>query len=130
MLYTKFYIYHYEAANANAVRTRQYSVLFNLYDHFQFVHPNVPFDQVRPQLQPQKRSADFLHPGKPTGYDPIVYNNTITPDCIRELYEFAGFQADPNSGANLGIFGLLHNYAQFDDLGSFLGDFALSTEAP
>jgi tripeptidyl-peptidase-1 len=116
MLYTKFYIYHNEAANANAVRTRQYSVPFNLYDHVHFVHPNVHFDQVRPQLQPQrKRSAASLHPGKPAGYDPILCNNTIAPDCIRGLYEFKGFQADPNSGANPGIFGLLHNYTQFDD---------------
>lgn len=103
MLDTKFYVYHNKAANATAIRTMQYSVPPTIHNDIDMIYPTVHFDETRQRLQRvKKRTAS---PTSHRGYNMTLCSNSITPDCIRGLYDFADFQASPNSRARLGIYG-------------------------
>lgn len=51
-------------------------------------------------------------------------NKTITPDCLRALYQIDDYQAIPNVGSLFGVCGYLEEYAKYDDLKTFLAKYA------
>lgn len=55
-------------------------------------------------------------------------NQTITPDCLRALYNVDDYEAIPNVGSLFGVCGYLEEYAKFDDLATFLTKYASYAE--
>jgi len=51
-------------------------------------------------------------------------NSTITPSCLRALYDVGNYEADPSCGSLFGVCGYLKEYAKYDDLEIFLEEYA------
>ena len=54
------------------------------------------------------------------GLNATFCNTTITPTCLRELYNIGKFQGSLKNGNLLGICGYLEEYAKYDDLEQFV----------
>ncbi|OKL56859.1 Tripeptidyl-peptidase sed3 [Talaromyces atroroseus] len=118
MLNTTFYIYHDEAQTTFRVRTLEYSVPREVYQHVQLIQPTTHFgrNKAHKSLVLNQKELELG-----IGVD---CNTSITPDCLRELYKLGDFEASPDSRNKLGISGYLEQYARYDDLEVFLEEFA------
>ncbi|KAI9813573.1 MAG: vesicle formation at the endoplasmic reticulum [Pycnora praestabilis] len=127
ILDTKFYYYRNEINKVERIRTLHYSVPLHLHRHINMIQPTTRFGQVRAArstVLDSARMEDTNDYYGNSGLNVTFCNNTITPTCIKELYNIKNFTADPNNGNKLGICGYLKEYAKYDDLHNFLEEFA------
>ncbi|KAF2458520.1 tripeptidyl-peptidase-like protein [Lineolata rhizophorae] len=107
------------------VRTLAYGVPEELRQHVRMVQPTTRFVQVRAQRSSVLdetvlgafRSANVL-----ADVDPSC-NQTITPQCLRDLYNIGDFEPDPSVDMVLGVNGFLKQYARYDDLEMFAEEY-------
>ena len=128
LLSTKFYNYHNTYANMHAIRTLQYSLPEDLHDYVQMVQPTIRFGQMRPQRSTIKKTevlnsaaeiAEIVGP-----FNATSCNTTLTPTCLRELYNVGNYTADPTLPNKLGIAGYLMEYARYADFEAFKARYA------
>ncbi|KAL9114174.1 MAG: hypothetical protein Q9227_001946 [Pyrenula ochraceoflavens] len=126
MLNTKFWYFHHTRAGASRIRTLQYSIPKSLHGYVQMIQPTTRFGQLKVQRDTISEIKDIsnLPAANGTGYDPALCNTTITPDCLRGLYQIGDFRADPNVGNRLGISGYLNQFAQYAEFNSFISTYA------
>lgn len=120
MLNTTFHIYHDEAKTIFRVRTLEYSVPSEVYQHIQLIQPTTHFGRNKAHkslILDQK----LIEGGTEVDLD---CNTTVTPDCLRELYKLGDYKASPDPRNKFGISGYLEQYARYDDLEAFLEQFA------
>lgn len=127
--------YIYEGTDKPVLRTTQYYVPDALADAIDFIHPISNFMQpVRSAgsqikwlneteyAQLQKRAGpggSGMSPGSPP-----PCSDVMTPDCIRELYNFYYTTPDEESSVTLGVAGFLGEYANYRDSDKFLQEHA------
>jgi tripeptidyl-peptidase I len=124
MLKTHFYYFHNKYANVKRIRTLQYSIPQSLRAHVQMIQPTTRFGQLRPQMSMVMDSVIASSKDHPDGYNATFCNTTITPACLRGLYQLDDFLADPDVGNSLGISGYLEQYAQYAELTRFVNEYA------
>jgi tripeptidyl-peptidase I len=124
MLKTHFYYFHNKNAGIKRIRTLQYSIPQALHGYVQMIQPTTRFGQIRPQASMVMGSVKAESKYHPSGYNVSFCNTTITPDCIRGLYQLDDFLADPYVGNSLGISGYLEQYAQYAELQKFVNSYA------
>jgi tripeptidyl-peptidase-1 len=125
MLNTKFHSYQNQnKKSVIKIRTLEYSIPEELFQYVDLVQPTTRFAQI-------KAEASTLHDYRVLGsvgsVAPSVVvdcNLTITPTCLRDLYNINGFTPDPKKGGFIGISGFLEEYAQFGDLQQWIPDYA------
>ncbi|KAI9860422.1 MAG: vesicle formation at the endoplasmic reticulum [Trichoglossum hirsutum] len=131
ILNTDFFTYRNSVNKVEKIRTLRYSVPKNLHQAIVMIQPTTRFGQIRPL-----RSSPFVKdlfgdadgiaksdlPSSSLNFTSC--NTTITPSCLRKLYNVGDFEADPNNGNKLGICGYLDQYAKFDALKVFLSEYA------
>jgi tripeptidyl-peptidase-1 len=131
---TKFYYFHSSMNNERHIRTLQYSVPQTVRPFIQMIQPTIRFGQLKAQgtsvfkVVDANESEDYAteyqlyHNG---GLNATFCNTTITPDCLRALYNIGDHKAfDGDNGNKLGINGFLKEYAKYDDLAQFLKTYA------
>ena len=96
------------------------------------IQPTTRFDQMRTQRSMAFRldegeEIDVAALSNPTagalpggGVNATFCNTTITPTCLRELYNVGKFQGSLKNGNLLGICGYLEEYAKYADLEQFV----------
>jgi tripeptidyl-peptidase-1 len=110
------------------IRALKYSVPQEVREHIDMIQPTTRFGQLRPQFS-------FVHDKEVIGdvNDVSVAsiaavnatcNTSITPQCLKDLYNFADFKADPNVSTLIGVNGFLEQYARFKDFADFARLFA------
>lgn len=124
MLNTHFYYYHNKDADIRKIRTLQYSIPPALHGYVQMIQPTTRFGQLRPQGSMVLDSIQAKTKYHPSGYNATFCNTTITPDCLRGLYQLDNFLADPDVGNSFGISGFLEQYAQHAELERFVDEYA------
>ncbi len=124
MLKTHFYYFHNKNAGIKRIRTLQYSIPQALHGYVQMVQPTTRFGQLRPQTSMVMDSIKAESKYHPAGYNTTFCNTTVTPDCLRGLYQIDDFLADPDVGNSLGISGYLEQYAQYAELQRFVKEYA------
>jgi tripeptidyl-peptidase I len=124
MLDTRFYFYHNRNAGIKRIRTLQYSIPQALHGTVQMIQPTTRFGQLRPQLSMVMGSVSADSDDHPSGYNATFCNTTVTPDCLRGLYQLDDFEADPDVGNSLGISGYLEQFAQSAELQQFVNSYA------
>ncbi|ERF71269.1 hypothetical protein EPUS_05321 [Endocarpon pusillum Z07020] len=124
MLNTHFYYFQNKDAGIQRIRTLQYSIPLALHGYVQMIQPTTRFGQLRPQVSMVMDSFKAESEYHPSGYNATFCNYTVTPDCLRGLYQLDGFLADPNVGNSLGISGFLDQYAQYAELERFVNEYA------
>ncbi|KAI9784284.1 MAG: vesicle formation at the endoplasmic reticulum [Geoglossum umbratile] len=131
ILNASFHTYSNSINRQTKIRTLRYSVPKNLHQAIIMIQPTTRFGQIRPQ-----NSFALSHgilggassapepAGQTIGFDFLACNTTITPRCLQELYNVKDVKADPNNGNKFGIAGFLNQYAKFDELQTFLSEYA------
>lgn len=124
MLDTEFYYFNNDNDHVSIIRTTAYSLPISLHDKIYMIQPTTRFGSMSPQFNSIIGSEKAVTPPQAHGYDPVRCNTTITPDCIRGLYQLGNFAGNPSVGNSLGISGYLEQYASYSDLNLFAGTYA------
>ncbi|KAF2840230.1 tripeptidyl-peptidase-like protein [Patellaria atrata CBS 101060] len=123
MMDTTFNIYESSIRkNLRKVRTLHYSIPGKLHKYIDLIQPTTRFQHITPQ-------REFILGHDVLGMAGAVNvsascNTTITPTCLRDLYNVKGFTPSANSSGFLGVNGFLEQYARYEDLALFLRDYA------
>jgi len=109
ILRTKFYYYTSLLNNIERIRTLQYSIPKKLHQYIQMIQPTTRFGQMRGErslvidhyeaaTSSQKEHDNGIDSSR---FDATFCNTTITPTCLKALYNYGNFQPDPNNGMSL-----------------------------
>ncbi|KAG8529478.1 uncharacterized protein KY384_006115 [Bacidia gigantensis] len=130
ILHTKFYYYHNKAADIDRIRTLQYSVPPNVHQYVQMIQPTTRFGQMQPEKSTVYEhfvigdSAKQLNQYQSPNLNVTLCNTTITPQCLRDLYQIGDARGSAENGGSIGIAGYLKEYAKFDDFRAFTEEYA------
>ena len=106
------------------IRTLRYSVPLEIRPHIDMIQPTTVFAQFRPDNDPTPLSLIDWEPN--TNANLTRCNVTITPPCLRELYNITTKDTHSSNSTNdfLGVTGYLEQYARYEDLASFMRQYA------
>lgn len=122
MLGTTFNTYQNDIRrDVKRVRSLSYSVPKSVRGHIDMIQPTTRFGQIKAE-----RSNVLSQEAAPFSVAAVnaTCNNTITPSCLRDLYNFANYEIDPKGSVKLGVNGFLEEYARYTDLRQFTSTFA------
>ena len=121
MLSAKYNIYRHTTSGEEVVRTLSYSLPEGLHDHIDMISPCTYFGTLR-----SMKVTSFL---QPTIHDKVQdtssvlegtlapsCNTTITPACLRALYNTSGYVPVSTKVNELAIAGYLNQFANYADL--------------
>lgn len=124
MLGAKYNVYHHPVSSQRVVRTMSYSLPRELHAHVDLVAPTTYFGTLR-----SMRSTSFLQPDiKPieeaaatpdfsiNAVVPASCGTTITPACLRALYNTSTYTPTATGTNKLGVAGYLQEFANRADL--------------
>jgi tripeptidyl-peptidase I len=124
ILNTRFYYFHNSNIGIKRIRTLRYSIPQALHGYLQMIQPTTRFGQPHAQMSmimdPMKAGSRY----HPSGYNSTFCNTTVTPECLRGLYQLDDFLADPDVCNSLGISGYLEQSAQHAELQKFVNEYA------
>ncbi|KAF2745280.1 tripeptidyl-peptidase-like protein [Sporormia fimetaria CBS 119925] len=107
------------------IRALQYSVPAHVREHIDIIQPTTRFGQMRPQFS-QIHDVEVLYPEVNAKHAPVklgpvnaTCNRQITPQCLKDLYNFGSFKADSSVPTFIGVSGFLEQYARFKDFAQF-----------
>lgn len=130
MLGTNYEVYDNAQTGESIVRTTSYSLPTILHPHVDVVTPTTHFSNMRRMKATSHRSSNTVIEPVPTSltFDrngvaavPASCARTITPTCLRALYNTTGF-TPTGELSTLGITGYLEEFANFADLQTFFKD--------
>ena len=112
------------------IRTLGYSVPKDLREHIDMIQPTTRFGQIRPQFSLVHDKEIIGDVSEVMSATVAAVNATcsssITPQCLKDLYNFADYKADANVSDFIGVNGFLEEYARFKDFADFAKLFAPS----
>jgi tripeptidyl-peptidase-1 len=124
LLDTKYAVYYHNASDSHIVRTTKYSIPSILLGHVDVVAPTTYFGTIK-----SMRATSFIQPSVPApaepeeatieGTVPSSCSSTITPACLRALYNTVNYVPAATSKNTLGVAGYLQEYANKADLQTF-----------
>ncbi|KAF2091895.1 tripeptidyl-peptidase-like protein [Saccharata proteae CBS 121410] len=123
LMATKFQVYQSSIRKSvEKIRTLQYYVPQELHEHITMIQPTTRFAQIRPERSSvlTKQKIGHAH----TGLNVTACNATITPTCLKELYNIKGYEPSPGACDFLGVNGFLEEYARYADLKTFEAEYA------
>ena len=127
LLSTEFH--QFRGDNLTVIRTLQYSVPLKLRSLIKMIQPTTRFGQPRPQakLLLETREEDDTPLQIPFGvqtllttYNASFCNTTITPACIRGIYNMGDFHADPKGNTLMGVSGYIEEGVYLQDVKDFI----------
>lgn len=130
MLNTTFFnfVQTNDKSQTKYIRTLQYSLPSYVFSHISMIHPTTRFHQIRAERNTVFRTEALVEEVSSAEQSTTVIaascNSTITPSCLRALYNIGDHYATPVKGSLFGVLGFLEQYAKFDALESFLSTLA------
>jgi tripeptidyl-peptidase-1 len=122
MLNTTFYYFaHHSNSRGKLLRTLQYSIPENLINHITMIQSTTRFGQIK------AHNSQLFRVGPASSVsDPVdaACNTTMTPSCLRDLYNIGNYTAKPDPKSRFGVCGYLNQYAKYDALDIFLQKYA------
>ncbi|KAI9647821.1 Tripeptidyl-peptidase sed2 [Ciborinia camelliae] len=123
MLNTTFHYYvHRDKKISKQIRTLQYSVPKEVSSHVTMIQPTTRFGQMRAERS-QIFREEFGAAALPS-LNTTACNATITPQCLRDLYNIGNYTAKANPKSRLGVAGYLNQWAKYDAFEGFLEKYA------
>ena len=120
MLGTKYNVYHHPKSSEYVVRTMGYSLPRALHGHVDVVAPTTYFGTMRSMratnhIQPEIKPlvSDVETKGENTL---ATCGSTVTPSCLKTLYNLTTYTPAATSQNILGVVGYLGEYANYADL--------------
>ncbi|KAI0705250.1 peptidase S8/S53 domain-containing protein [Cytidiella melzeri] len=140
MLNATYEIYHHDGTSESIVRTLSYSLPADLHAHVRVITPTTYFGTMRSMrktsfLQPQikpidndiETAAQLTGPGS-LATVPSSCATTITPACLRALYNTTTYVPKATNVNKLGVAGYLEEFANNADLQTFFSKFRTDAE--
>ena len=135
MLSAKYNIYRHTTSGEEVVRTLSYSLPKELHDHIDVISPCTYFGTIR-SMRVTSSLHSTLHdivqdtPSASEGTLAPSCNTTITPSCLRALYNTSSYVPVSTNVNKLAIAGYLDNFASYADLqvGNLLQELLSVTE--
>lgn len=132
MLGAKYEVYAHEESGESVVRTMGYSLPQSLHGHIDVVTPTTYFGSMRSKrstskIVPDRKIIDdgfriAIRPGSDITV-PSSCGSSITPSCLRALYNSSTYVPAATSKNSLGIAGYLDEYANDADLKTFVSKY-------
>ncbi|KZO94442.1 subtilisin-like protein [Calocera viscosa TUFC12733] len=121
LLNTEYHVFRHTPSGDYLVRALQYSLPAHLHAHIDVIQPSTTFAR----LQPKRRSlhGERISLGSSAAAIPTSCNSTITPACLKEIYNVGTYTPSATSGNILGIAGYLEEWANINDTNWFLQTF-------
>ena len=126
MLDAKYSVYHKPSEDVYLVRTTSYALPAVLQEHVNVIAPTTHFGQMRPMRATSSSSPSSLAISQDeaknqlnalsSGQVPSSCNTTITPACLKALYNTVGYVPQATKVNKLGIAGYLNEFANDADL--------------
>ncbi|KAF9077948.1 subtilisin-like protein [Rhodocollybia butyracea] len=124
MLNTTYHVYAHTETDETIVRTLEYSLPSHLHDHINLVSPTTYFGTTRGLKLTSFVKSSVAIPSLSNNVTPSSScNRTITPTCLQDLYNTAGYVPTEIKINRLGITGYLEQFASRADLASFVEQF-------
>ncbi|TFK52035.1 subtilisin-like protein [Heliocybe sulcata] len=131
MLGTKYNVYQHDGTYDTVVRTLSYSLPSVLHEHIQVITPTTYFGTIKSMKATSFRETDlptvdaddFQNELGSLATVPSSCGSTITPSCLRTLYNTSSYTPQATSTNKLGVSGYLNEYATHSDLRTFLQRF-------
>ncbi|KAH0372810.1 subtilisin-like protein, partial [Aureobasidium melanogenum] len=123
MMNASFNRYREDTGRGIIIRTQQYSLPDEVARHVDMVAPTTQFPRV---FRPRKPGSVHLDQTLPKSIDSNDCNSTITPECLRKLYNLPMTSTLKNTSAHghIGIAGFLAEYPHQRDFDLFAETFA------
>ena len=108
---------NYQKGDEIKLRTTQYSVPDDLAQHVDLINPTTFFGSITanaPMIHmehSEKRQATVTQPNVPA-----ACSQTLTPSCIKGLYNVGNYKASPNTISKVGFSAFLNQSALYTDL--------------
>ncbi|KAK7031632.1 subtilisin-like protein [Favolaschia claudopus] len=129
MLDTKYGVYHHPASGSSVVRTMEYSLPAELHSHIDVITPTTYFGTFH-----SMRSTSFIETKPASLVDdaasfaaeisplavPASCGSTVTPACLRAMYNTTNYVPKATATNKLGVAGYLDEFA--NDAGEFRTD--------
>ncbi|KAF9564221.1 subtilisin-like protein [Agrocybe pediades] len=131
MLNTKYNIYEHGPSGDQVLRTLSYSLPQELHAHVDVVSPTTYFGTLKsmkktsflqPNIKPISDEVAALVPGSDATV-PSSCSTTITPTCLRDLYNTSTYLPAATGTNKLGVAGYLEEFANLADLQTFFKKF-------
>jgi tripeptidyl-peptidase-1 len=120
MMDTEFKTYqNLMRGDVKKIRALRYSVPKEVREHVDMIQPTTRFGQVRPEFSQVHDKEILKTSALVASAVNATCNNQITPQCLKDLYNFSDFKADPTVSVLLGVNGFLEQYARFKDFAQF-----------
>lgn len=123
-----FGIYQNRVNHATRIRTLAYSVPQELSHYISMVQPTTRFGQIKPQRSHIHVVEDSFKVAAAAAAAPAfnvtACNATITPDCLKDIYNVKGYHPKKGHGDFLGFNNFLEEYPRFADLARFESEYA------
>ncbi|KAJ3789832.1 peptidase S8/S53 domain-containing protein [Lentinula aff. detonsa] len=124
LLNTKYHVYAHTDSDEKIIRTLEYSLPRHLHDHINLVSPTTYFGTTR-----SMKVTSHLEPDRPTlslSSDVTPSSScreTITPTCLKDLYNTVDYTPTQIATNKIGITGYLEQFASNSDLTTFTRSF-------
>ncbi|KAJ3729993.1 peptidase S8/S53 domain-containing protein [Lentinula guzmanii] len=124
LLNTKYHVYVHTDSDEKIIRTLEYSLPRHLHDHINLVSPTTYFGTTR-----SMKVTSHLEPDRPTlslSSDVTPSSScreTITPTCLKDLYNTVDYTPTQIATNKIGITGYLEQFASNSDLTTFTRSF-------
>ncbi|KAF9077941.1 subtilisin-like protein [Rhodocollybia butyracea] len=127
MLNTTYHVYAHEETNETIIRTLEYSLPRHLHDHINLVSPTTYFGTTR-----SMETSFVVSEGATSGLTsdvtpPASCNTVITPTCLQDIYNTAGYILTQTATNKIGITGYGEQFASLADLTTFTKQFLPNT---
>lgn len=121
MMDTKFHTYqNLNKRSLQKIRTLQYSLPRNLFEHVDMIQPTTRFAQIMPEgssvLKTEVIGKVQTTAKAINAVNATACNSTVTPQCLIDLYNIKGVSPKVKESGIIGVSGFLEQYAQYDDL--------------
>ncbi|RDB15869.1 putative tripeptidyl-peptidase SED2 [Hypsizygus marmoreus] len=133
MLGTKYNVYNHPASSQQVVRAMSYSLPREIHSHVDVVAPTTYFGTLRSMrttsfLQPNIKPIEDTAPAPDLTFNinaavPSSCSTTITPACLRALYNTSTYVPSATGVNKLGVAGYLQQFANRADLQTFFNRF-------
>ena len=116
---------NYEKAGAVKLRTSEYSIPDDLADYIDIITPTVYFGSTRTSVK--SAPARRMHPrGAKIS---ASCESTITPDCLRDMYNVGDYVPDVSAGSRVAFGSFLNESASYSDLAKFQKTFGIPQQS-
>ncbi|KZT67453.1 subtilisin-like protein [Daedalea quercina L-15889] len=134
MLKTEYHVWQHEETGDAIVRTTTYSLPVHLHGHIDVVQPTTTFARLRGMkatyhyADEQDFIVDIAQPTIPipsalNGQVNASCNASITPTCLRELYNIGNYTPQAADVNKIAATGYLDQYANFEDFHDFFAKY-------